>query len=191
MFNETEEFFIKDYHEFFTSNFDGTVDDGKKYIEDYSPVIACLDYEDYKKRFTHFKDDKSDCLKLFPYEGDKFSYKDCGKATLGFIVVKNGKFQTAYTVTMQQIGVAMNGVVINKDEDESKDEDFEALKDWIRGSYNTNEFVERSLLVDAIMYLKQDEPDVKNALHRLFELTPLYGSHLIDAPEWAVEIENE
>lgn len=61
---------------------------------------------------------------------------------------------------------------------------------WIKDSYDQNDFCERSLLVDAIKLLDKQEPDVKKALARLFELTPIFGSKLVCPPDFAVDIEN-
>jgi hypothetical protein len=61
---------------------------------------------------------------------------------------------------------------------------------WIKDSEDTNSFCERSILVDAIKLLSQDNPNVDGALSRLFELTPVDGNKFVCPPYFAIEIEN-
>jgi len=71
-----------------------------------------------------------------------------------------------------------------------KKEDMDELVEWIKDSEDQNQFCEKSLLVDALIRLDQIPPDVEGARSRLIELTPLEGSKLVNAPSFAVQIEN-
>lgn len=64
-------------------------------------------------------------------------------------------------------------------------------EEWIKSSNGTNEYCERSLLVDALYLLEKDPPNVEKAVKRLREVIPCdgSGSGLIEPPEWSKEYE--
>lgn len=66
------------------------------------------------------------------------------------------------------------------------------LIDWIKESEDTNNFVNRSLITDAIINLEGDNPDINQALGRLYAVAPTSSADnyvLISPPDFAIEIE--
>ena len=61
--------------------------------------------------------------------------------------------------------------------------------EWIKESEDTTEYVNRSLISDAIIQLEKETPDVNASLNRLYSLAPLRGSHLISPPDFIKENE--
>lgn len=64
------------------------------------------------------------------------------------------------------------------------------LMEWIKDSEDTNDYCNRSLIVDAMKCLDKDPPEVDKALSRLFEVSPIGGTKLIRPPDFIKELEN-
>lgn len=61
-------------------------------------------------------------------------------------------------------------------------------EEWIMESEDTNEYCERSLLLDALVMLEEDPPNIELAIKRLRSVIPVSGgAELITPPSFLNE----